>query len=114
MNSFNKKSNKLDAAAAKKTYNDRVNGGNQYDVFPWNNHDFDYKQVVNNKYSPKKLGITSYPCIDATIHDSIQTAKYGDMLLTQPIPDSRTIAGHTDVDRANRTSLYYKSKYSKL
>lgn len=83
-------------------------------AYPWNNHDFDYAQVVKNQYTPKKMGISCEPCLNTTINDILNLPNYLKPIMEDPIPDSQAVAGKTDVDTSNSDSVALKAKYDKI
>ena len=92
-------------------YQYRKKTQNTPEIYPWNNHDFDYQQVVKNKYSPEKLGISERPCIDVTINDAINLPKYSDILVSTAIPDKNTKSGESDIDTQDTSTSQYKKLY---
>ena len=111
MSKFDKSKIKIQSIIAKKTYNERINPKTKNSIYPWNNHDFDYQQVVRNSYNPEKLGISDEPCLDVTINDGLNIAKYGDVLMSQAIPDSNSKSGVNDLNNSNNVIKLYKNKY---
>ena len=68
-------------------------------VFPWNNYDLDYKQIVKNKYHPDTLGIRDAPTLKTFIKDVGKLSKYSDALMFDPLPDKKMNPGSSDLPR---------------
>ena len=66
-------------------------------VYPWNNKDWDYKQFVKNRYDPEDvLKLKIGGSISNLIHNIDILIKQIESLLTQPNPDSSSVAGISD------------------
>lgn len=66
-------------------------------VYPWNNKDWDYRQFVKNRYDPEDvLKLRTRGSISDLIHNIDILIKQMESLLTQPNPDSNSLAGISD------------------
>lgn len=106
--------NKFKTERAKKIYKQRQQPDNGNISFPWNNQDFDYQQLVANEYTPKKLGFSSKPTIDAFTKDIMLIPKYPELLVTNAIPSNSTKPGISDVDPNNKVLESIKLKSTKF
>jgi hypothetical protein len=86
----------------------------KHQAYPWNNHDFDYQQVVKNKYTPEKLGISCSPCLSTTINDMINLPNFLKPIMEDPIPDGSAVAGKTDVDESDQSQVKLKQEYARM
>ena len=83
-------------------------------VYPWTNHDYDYQQYVKNNYTPKKMGISSEPCIDVTIDDGLKLPNYAKAAMFDQIPKNNSVAGVDDVDYSNPDLVKIRDQYKKF
>ena len=65
-------------------------------VWPWQNYDWDYAQVITNTMSPEALGITEDPTWAALFKNAVGVTKLGLQMSMNPNPPSGAIAGKTD------------------
>ena len=84
----------------------------KHDVYPWNNHDFDYSTLVSNQYNPKALGISDTPCPDTFVDDLFSLEKYGFALIQDALPNSGDKAGISDADVSNTQMNDIKKTYT--
>lgn len=70
-------------------------------IYPYNNHDFDYKEYILNKYNPYKLGISNEPTVKNLSESTIKLSKYMDLMLESPTPNSKDRAGVDDINNEN-------------
>ena len=68
-------------------------------VFPWNNYDLDYKQIVKNKYHPDLVGISEKPTLGTFFSDVTKLGKYSDALMHDPLPDDKINPGVSDLPK---------------
>ncbi len=80
-------------------------------VYPWNNHDFNYTQIINRDYPPPKQGISDEPCPDPFVNDCFSLVNYPTDLMMKAIPGSGEVAGKTDVDPKNTDLQTIKNTY---
>ena len=92
------------------TFKNRVKNEEWKNIYPINNHDFDYKVYTQNKYNPFTLGITNEPSMKGLIDGSLNLSNYVDAILENPTPDSSTIAGVQDVNNADPTVYSHLKK----
>jgi len=96
----------------------RVKNKDWKNIYPINNHDFDYKEYVLNNYNPFKLGITNTPDMDGLINSTIKTGSYVNKMLQDPMPDMSTKSGRSDVNTSSKPVRLYmtkiKDKYSEM
>ena len=81
-------------------------------VYPWNNHDFNYSQLIENKLNPKKIGISNKPYLSTFIKDLELIPKYPTAIIEKPLINKTTISGDTDVDPKNSNLLNIKKEYT--
>ena len=100
------------------TYKNRVDSKEWKNVYPLNNHDFDYNEYVLNKYTPYKLGITNEPSMKGLIDGTLNLSNYVDVMLEDPTPNSNTKAGVDDINNSNPMIYKHfkgiKDKYSQM
>jgi hypothetical protein len=68
-------------------------------VYPWNNYDLDYKQIVKNKYHPDIIGISEKPTMKTLLNNVNKLNTYSDALMYDPLPDSTMNPGKSDLPR---------------
>jgi len=87
-------------------------------IYPINNHDFNYNDYVLNKYNPFTLGITNTPSMAGLIDGTLNLSNYVDVMLEEPTPNSSTKSGLDDVNNADPTIYKHfkdiKNKYAKM
>lgn len=88
------------------------------DIYPLNNYNFDFKDYINNKYSPFALGITNEPTMKGLYKGVNQLNKYVDVMIKNPLPNKYDRAGYTDINNSHSKILNklinYKNKNDKL
>ena len=50
--------------------------GIKNNIYPWNNHDFNYSEIVKQQYNPTTLGINDQGCITQVFKNIIKIQKY--------------------------------------
>ena len=79
----------------------RIKNKQWKNIYPLNNHDFDYKELVKNKYNVYKLGIKNTPDMEGLTEATLRLQNYMDLMIEKPVPDSKTIAGVDDINESH-------------
>ena len=66
-------------------------------VYPWKNFDWDYRNFVDNNYSPKQTGASVKPTIDQMYVNVKAITKVLDGMSSNPIPNDESKAGIKDL-----------------
>ena len=88
--------------------------GLTHKVYPWNNHDFDYSEIVKQEYNPAKLGINDDGCIFQVFKNVKNLQQYPDLILTKPLLTDLTSPGVSDVDPSRANLKVIKDKYNSI
>jgi len=94
----------------KKTLNDRKEKKVWKDIYPLNNYDFNYAQVIKNELNPYTLGITNTIVMPRVVDNIGELRHYNDALLEKPFPSENTVAGTSDVT----TDKQYQNEIVKI
>ena len=81
------------------------------DIYPINNHDFDYKTAMIKNHNAYKLGFTNQPTVDYLFKYPVKLNKYLKLLINDPYPNKRTQPGIDDVLDTDKKRMYIKNKY---
>ncbi len=81
------------------------------DIYPINNHDFDYKTAMIKNHNAYKLGFTNQPTVNYLFKYPAKLKKYLKLLVKDPYPNKRTQPGIDDVLDTDRKRMYIKNKY---
>lgn len=90
---------------------DRKRGDKHKDIYPINNHDFDYKTAYVKKLNPFNLGITNEPSIDNLWRSPVKLMKYYEGLVKNRYPNKNTISGYDDVILDDKRKVQIKNTY---
>jgi hypothetical protein len=94
-----------------KLLNTRTKNKDWKNIYPINNHDFNYKEYILNKYNPYKLGISNTPTIKNLMNSSIKLGDYNKAILFNPTPNKDAISGISDV---NNSDIFVQNELIKL
>jgi hypothetical protein len=86
-------------------------------VYPINNYDFDYAQVIKNKYNPYSLGITNTVVMPKAVDNMVKLNSYSDALLETPFPNEKLTPGFSDVSIDQQYGpeiIKIKNEYSQM
>jgi len=89
----------------------RIASGEEKNIYPLVNHDFDYKTAVRMAYNPYQLGITNQPTMDNLRSSSSKLSIYSDLLTNQKFPNKNTIAGYSDVVQDDQKRVDIVNQY---
>uniref|UniRef100_A0A6C0LYP1 Uncharacterized protein n=1 Tax=viral metagenome TaxID=1070528 RepID=A0A6C0LYP1_9ZZZZ len=78
-------------------FKDRMNKKEWKNIYPINNHDYNYENVIRNNYNPFVLGITNKPTVGNLIDGSKNLTDLMDVMLEKPLPDNGHVSGKTDL-----------------
>ncbi len=81
------------------------------DIYPINNHDFDYKTAMIKNHNIYKLGFTNQPTVSYLFKYPKKLRKYLNLLVNDPYPNKNTQPGVDDVLDTDRKRMYIKNKY---
>lgn len=70
-------------------------------IYPINNHDFNYKEYTLNKYNPYTLGISNNTSIANLVNSSMKLNKYNQAILYNPTPNMNSVSGVSDVNNSD-------------
>ena len=92
----------------------RIESREHKNLYPINNHDFDYKTAVKKKYNVFTRGITNDPTMKTLMNAPSKLYPYLQAMIDEPYPDSSTQAGVDDIIQEDRGAVAIKSKYREL
>ena len=81
------------------------------DIYPINNHDFDYKTAMIKNHNIYKLGFTNQPTVSYLFKYPKKLRKYLNLLVNDPYPNKNTQPGVDDVLDTDRKRMFIKNKY---
>ena len=81
------------------------------DIYPINNHDFNYKTAMIKNHNIYKLGFTNQPTVSYLFKYPKKLRKYLNLLVNDPYPNKNTQPGVDDVLDTDRKRMYIKNKY---
>lgn len=81
------------------------------DIYPINNHDFDYKTAMIKNHNIYKLGFTNQPTVSYLFKYPKKLRKYLNLLVNDPYPNKNTQPGVDDVLDTDRKRMSIKNKY---
>lgn len=100
-----------------KLFRDRVKRKEWKKLYPINNHDFNYENIITNNYNPFKLGISNKPTVDNLIDGTGKLSNLMEVMLESPLPDKNSISGNTDITQSpvfKDRIKDLKNKYNKM
>ena len=100
--------------SAKQLLADRINKDEYKNIYPINNHDFDYQTAMLKKYNVYKRNITNKPTGATLANAPKRISKYMDVLIKNKFPEKKTVAGITDTITDNEQLRDIKITYEKL
>ena len=80
----------------------RIKSREHKNLYPINNHDFDYKTAVKKKYNVFTQGITNDPTMNNLIGAPNKLLPYLKAMIDEPYPSSGTTAGVDDIIGADK------------
>lgn len=83
-----------------KLFKDRMKSKEWKKIYPINNHDYNYENVITNNYNPYTLGISNKPTVGNLIDGTKNMTSLMDVMLEKPSPDRGDQAGRTDLTKA--------------
>ena len=81
------------------------------DIYPINNHDFDYKTAMIKNHNIYKLGFTNQPTVNYLFKYPKKLKKYLDLLINDPYPNKNTQPGIDDVLDTDKKRMFIKNRY---
>ena len=103
-----------DTKANAKLLEQRIESKEHKNLFPINNHDFDYKTAVKKKYNVFTRGITNDPTMNTLIQAPSKLYPYLKAMIDEPYPSASTTAGVDDIIQEDRGAVAIKTKYREL
>ncbi|MDA7573870.1 hypothetical protein N8751_01155 [bacterium] len=92
----------------------RIKSREHKNLYPINNHDFDYKTAVKKKYNVFNQGITNDPTMNNLIGAPNKLLPYLKAMIDEPYPSRGTTAGVDDIIGADKGANFIKTKYREL
>lgn len=80
-----------------KLFSNRMDNKEWKKIYPINNHDYNYENIIRNNYNPFTLGITNNPTVDSLIDGTKNLTNLMDVMLENPLPDKNSRSGDTDI-----------------
>jgi hypothetical protein len=80
-----------------KQFDNRMKNKEWKTIYPINNHDYNYENVIKNDYNPFTLGITNNPTVDSLIGGTNNLTDLMEVMLEKPAPDKNSRSGDTDI-----------------
>ena len=108
------KDSKKDSKNNLKLLEQRIKSGENKNLYPINNHDFDYKTAMKKEFNVFTRGFTNDPTMDNLISAGGKMKPYLEALLEKPYPKRGTQAGVDDIIQDDPTAVAIKAKYRQL
>jgi hypothetical protein len=92
----------------------RIKSKEHKNLYPINNHDFDYKTAMKKDFNVFKRGITNDPTLQNLIDSPGKMVPYIKAMISEPYPKRSTRAGSDDIIKEDKGAVYIKNKYNQL